>query len=197
MTGVTRRRDGFRNSSDERSKGAAAVCRSWRQMAGREVRTISAVVNFRRWVSPRRVKECGDFQLCRLACKSSCGPQVLAPFRNWCSSRGMLALQRRVPVDPAERSRLPRLQKKSVGCPSWWKPPHLCGGRGASGLREEFDFNRALQRRDREIPGLKPVLRTRTFPLDLKSSAPLLKQGASTKTLPQRFQQPLQPAAPL
>ena len=34
MTRVTRRRDGFRNRSDERSKGAVAVCRSWWRLVG-------------------------------------------------------------------------------------------------------------------------------------------------------------------
>src|ERR1035438_10553247 len=31
VMGVTRRRDGFRHSSDERSKGTAAVCCNWWQ----------------------------------------------------------------------------------------------------------------------------------------------------------------------
>ena len=36
MTGVTRRRDGFRNRPDERSKEAVAVCRSWWRLVGEE-----------------------------------------------------------------------------------------------------------------------------------------------------------------
>jgi hypothetical protein len=33
---------------------------------------------------------------------------------------------------------------KPVECTFWWKPPHLCGGRSASALREKFGFDHAL-----------------------------------------------------
>jgi hypothetical protein len=36
-----------------------------------------------------------------------------------------------------------------------------------------------------KIPGQKPILGSNAFPAGLKSSFPLLKQGAATKSLPQ------------
>jgi hypothetical protein len=37
-----------------------------------------------------------------------------------------------------------KLRAIPVEFTSWWKPPHLCGGRSASALREKLGFDHAL-----------------------------------------------------
>ena len=55
VMGVTHPRDGFRNNSDERSKGAVVVCLTRLQMVSWELRTIATVADEFRSAKPRNV----------------------------------------------------------------------------------------------------------------------------------------------
>ena len=76
---------------------------------------------------------------------------------------------------------------KPAACTSRWEPPHLCGGRSASALREKLDFNQCALAPESRNPRAKAHFKIKRFSAGLKSSFPLLKQGAPTKSLPQTF----------
>ena len=75
-------------------------------------------------------------------------------------------------------------------CISRWEPPHSCGG-GA--LQRSAKRSALITRFSAgvEKPGAEVHFKIDSFSAGLKSSFPLLKQGAPTKTLRWLFPQPL------
>jgi hypothetical protein len=70
-----------------------------------------------------------------------------------------------------------------VECISRWEPPHSCGGGALQRSAKRSALITRFTAGDRKTPGAKAHFKIALFTAGLKSSSPLLKQGAPTKSL--------------
>src|SRR5664279_5219585 len=78
---------------------------------------------------------------------------------------------------------------------SGWKPPHLCGGGALQRSGESSTSITRFSAGIEKVPGAKAHFNINYFSAGLKSSSPLLKQEAPTKSLPQSLSAAGQPFA--